>query len=1434
MAGRTEVVASGRDGAEPGEGKVRESQGKSPCCAPSGERHNGVRQRVRAGRAGPLEIAEAKARIWLDAPPIVVRGRTGNGDGRMETIGWSDAASRARLVVAGGGGVAGVAGSSTRRREAVRWISILCAPVCRSPSPSMAAADSAPATLSTATRTLASSQRPPHPLLLPPSSSSVDEQPVPPPRPATSAHHDDNIARAARTTRSAQEPEKTRLYYADDDATRMVSASSSSDSLASRASSHGHGHGPDQHNAAFPYPAPSSSPAPSAASASTTHPHHPIHHAHTLPLPSPRPSLGLSTAAPSAGNSGLDADDGEGNGGEHTARPGNAYVHAAFHGHPHPHAHAHSLPLPAALNGMRNGAGGGAGLLSMGGMSLGMGGGMGMDGMGMGMDIDNTSGLLTMDPEDDIDGGNASAASYGAHPRPPPHPSASASTSRSLAGALSRALTAQEAERLEYLDRLKFFLATAPSRWDSETEGDAGQWGADATGHGAETTRGDRDVYSCYVLCVAPCPLTPVGAKHAPAVVFAPSPHMGLHPGAITPTSHPALNRFLLPSQEYVSCVLWNGLYHITGTDIVRALVFRFEAFSRPVRNMKKFEEGVFSDLRNLKPGTDACLEEPKSPFLDLLFKYQCIRTQKKQKVFYWFSVPHDRLFLDALERDLKREKMGLEPTTQITGEPALSFTYDSKKSLYEQFVLNRGNREDAGDGHADDGSPAGSRDASVSSQQSGTSARGSARRRSGDDDTATPFYAMFSLFEGSPTYKQRRKKTGKASGLGPGDDDEPRGRTQGRYVPGAANEQMGGAAAGLNAAELFIKQARGELGGGGGARGAFGYGANAHRQAHHPLHHHQDMLAAYQGHQGHQEPRPRSHEETMREAYAANQQQAAQHAAQQAVQGSPGYGATTFPGAAAPPPGQYAGGAGAGASGDLKTKAFICPLFSCGRLFKRMEHLRRHLRTHTMERPFACPRCNKRFSRSDNLNQHVRTHVRAEGLAGSGEWTNGGASGEEEEEESGGEAEEVDELAGDEDLGGPGGIGVNLGMYGGPSGVGLGMGMGGGLGGVCAGANRLGDISYNGGSLDVQMCEVEVPGDVREVVGDEEGLMMASGPGAPPSTGGENFYAGARSNGNAPYSSNNSSTEFVNVGGDPQWAAIRSSQSGSPAYSSVPSPPPVQRASLSGPSQGIGASHFAPRHSSSSSSGSVYDDFVTSISAPSHKQVFDHGSLYPPGMHLESSNGGGPVRRHRSMTPSLVRNGDPIRRPLTSNSGEFPGVVSGSPSSRGYHPYAYPGSASGSRAGSAHSSPSYTNVPLAPDYALRRSDSRNSNLSANGSGGSGLGDQMRQMMSLGVEQRGESDAQAQYATTPAFAGEFRSDSPAAFSSSPQPFTSSPGIYATELPPSGQYDGYGSGHHQQHAQTVPAQFDKGLYVMESQYPPSGNDFFAHPQHVSTI
>ncbi|KAI8987174.1 STE like transcription factor-domain-containing protein [Pilobolus umbonatus] len=150
-----------------------------------------------------------------------------------------------------------------------------------------------------------------------------------------------------------------------------------------------------------------------------------------------------------------------------------------------------------------------------------------------------------------------------------------------------------------------------------------------------------------------------------------------------------SLKRFELTAGESVSCVLWNNLFFITGTDIVRSLTFRFHAFGRPVVNAKKFEEGIFSDLRNLKPGHDARLEDPKSELLDMLYKNNCIRTQKKQKVFFWFSVPHDRLFLDALERDLKREKMGMEPTTKAVAEPAISLSLDSTQELFDQLRKN-------------------------------------------------------------------------------------------------------------------------------------------------------------------------------------------------------------------------------------------------------------------------------------------------------------------------------------------------------------------------------------------------------------------------------------------------------------------------------------------------------------------------------------------------------------------------------------------------------------------------------------------------------------------------------------------------------------------------------------------------------------------------
>ena len=64
----------------------------------------------------------------------------------------------------------------------------------------------------------------------------------------------------------------------------------------------------------------------------------------------------------------------------------------------------------------------------------------------------------------------------------------------------------------------------------------------------------------------------------------------------------------------------------------------------------------------------------------------------------------------------------------------------------------------------------------------------------------------------------------------------------------------------------------------------------------------------------------------------------------------------------------------------DHKHRAHTCPLISCNKLFKRTEHLKRHLRTHTLEKPFLCPVCHKHFSRRDNLNQHIKIHDRSDG----------------------------------------------------------------------------------------------------------------------------------------------------------------------------------------------------------------------------------------------------------------------------------------------------------------------------------------------------------------------------------------------------------------------------------------------------------------------
>ncbi|KAK7074630.1 hypothetical protein SK128_008418 [Halocaridina rubra] len=59
------------------------------------------------------------------------------------------------------------------------------------------------------------------------------------------------------------------------------------------------------------------------------------------------------------------------------------------------------------------------------------------------------------------------------------------------------------------------------------------------------------------------------------------------------------------------------------------------------------------------------------------------------------------------------------------------------------------------------------------------------------------------------------------------------------------------------------------------------------------------------------------------------------------------------------------------------KTQLFHCP-YCFGKCFKKQDDLRRHIRTHTGEKPYKCPFCNYCASQNYNVRLHIaRRHER-------------------------------------------------------------------------------------------------------------------------------------------------------------------------------------------------------------------------------------------------------------------------------------------------------------------------------------------------------------------------------------------------------------------------------------------------------------------------
>ncbi|PRQ71096.1 STE like transcription factor-domain containing protein [Rhodotorula toruloides] len=123
------------------------------------------------------------------------------------------------------------------------------------------------------------------------------------------------------------------------------------------------------------------------------------------------------------------------------------------------------------------------------------------------------------------------------------------------------------------------------------------------------------------------------------------------------------LRTFDLTDGETIACIRWQGLYYVTGTDVVRILDFQSRQAGLHQNDSKAFARGVYSDLRRLKIGRDCVLLPSQAPLLDALFRDDFIKTRKARKLFFWFSVPYD----DLLRRVLDRHGILVSPVSSTT-----------------------------------------------------------------------------------------------------------------------------------------------------------------------------------------------------------------------------------------------------------------------------------------------------------------------------------------------------------------------------------------------------------------------------------------------------------------------------------------------------------------------------------------------------------------------------------------------------------------------------------------------------------------------------------------------------------------------------------------------------------------------------------------------
>lgn len=183
----------------------------------------------------------------------------------------------------------------------------------------------------------------------------------------------------------------------------------------------------------------------------------------------------------------------------------------------------------------------------------------------------------------------------------------------------------------------------------------------------------------------------------------------GVHRDANAPLNAPlnapklTVHRFLLPrnvdetlaqggrTSELVpvACIRWNGECYVTVCDVIRILTFRLHVLGYRIANTTKLSEGVYSDLRTCRPGSDYVQLDAGEAVLLAAASVGATQSTKAQRIFRWGSFDHDRLLINALQRDVDRTLRREERVILPRSEPATLFRPErSDSSLVSRSQL--------------------------------------------------------------------------------------------------------------------------------------------------------------------------------------------------------------------------------------------------------------------------------------------------------------------------------------------------------------------------------------------------------------------------------------------------------------------------------------------------------------------------------------------------------------------------------------------------------------------------------------------------------------------------------------------------------------------------------------------------------------------------